>query len=308
MNVNFNNNLVLARGMGFFAAIGRGWKLSKLSFSVVKADPEILVYVLLMGVMSLATLSAMNAPFILQMDWAVMLGIDATTNEEVVVGLTNAGMAWYFSFYMLLSIIVVFWNSAIVANSHMRLSGGDPTFVYGVSKAFSKIHLIVIWGMISGTVGLVLKLIRNTNAREVKNPGLQILFMILTWMFEVAWWIMTFFMIPLMVIEGRSIRDSMREGKEMMMKTFGTNIASGLGIEFIGFCFIILSALIGFVIGMGIGVLPGIIVGVLGVALTLMWVTAANTVSISALYVFAKTGEMPQIYKNNGMNSFQFNV
>ena len=38
---------------------------------------------------------------------------------------------------------------------------------------------------------------------------------------------MTFFMIPLMVVEGRSIRESMKEGKEMMMRTFGTNIASG---------------------------------------------------------------------------------
>ena len=47
--------------------------------------------------------------------------------------------------------------------------------------------------------------------------------MILTWMFEVAWWIMTFFMIPLMVIEGRSFRDSMREGKDMMMKTLNIN-------------------------------------------------------------------------------------
>ncbi|HJM44914.1 MAG TPA: DUF6159 family protein, partial [Candidatus Poseidoniaceae archaeon] len=163
--------------MGFFAAIGRGWKLSKLSFSVIKADPEILVYVLLMGFMSLATLSAMNAPFILELEWAVVMDSAETP------GLTNAGMAWYFAFYMLLSIIVVFWNSAIVANSHMRLSGGEPTFVYGVKKAFSKIHLIVIWGAISGTVGLILKLVRNTNSREVKNPGLQILIMILAWMF-----------------------------------------------------------------------------------------------------------------------------
>jgi len=69
--------------MGFFAAIGRGWKLSKLSFSVVKADPEILVYVILMGAMSIATLSAMNAPFILGMEWAVILEVDAATNEEV---------------------------------------------------------------------------------------------------------------------------------------------------------------------------------------------------------------------------------
>jgi len=130
--------------------------------------------------------------------------------------------------------------------------------------------------------------------------------MILTWMFEVAWWIMTFFMIPLMVIEGKSIRESMKDGKEMMSKTFGTNIASGLGIDFIGFCFFILAALIGLGVGMALGIQFGIIIGGLGAILTLMWVTAAKTVSISALYVFAKTGEMPQIYKNNGMNNFQF--
>ncbi|MAS62988.1 MAG: hypothetical protein CMA34_04895 [Euryarchaeota archaeon] len=294
--------------MGFFAAIGRGWKLSKLSFSVVKADPEILVYVLLMGAMSVATLSAMNAPFILQMDWAVMLEMDATTNEEVVAGLTNAGMAWYFAFYMLLSIIVVFWNSAIIANSHMRLSGGDPTFIYGVSKAFSRIHLIVIWGMISGTVGLILKLIRNTNAREQKNPGLQMLVMIISWIFEVAWWIMTFFMIPLMVVEGRSIRESMREGKEMMNRTWGTNIASGLGIQIIGMFFGFLIVMLAIGVGVALQPVVGIVIGVVGIGLILMWVTAAETVSISALYVFAKTGEMPQIYQNKGMNSFKFNV
>lgn len=294
--------------MGFFAAIGRGWKLSKLSFGVIKADPELLVYVLLMGVMSVITLAAMNAPFVLQMEWAVMMEMDPAINEEVVSGLTNAGMGWYFGFYMLLSIIVVFWNSAIIANSHMRLSGGDPTFVYGVKKAFSRIHVIIIWGMISGTVGLILKLIRNTNAREQKNPAFQIILTIITILFEVAWWIMTFFMIPLIVIEGRSIRESMKEGKEMMHRTFGTNIASGLGIQVIGLFFGFLAVLLGILLGMSLGATIGIIVGGLGVALTIMWVTAAETVSVSALYVFAKTGEMPQIYQNNGMNSFQFNV
>ena len=237
-----------------------------------------------------------------------MLEMDATTNEEVVAGLTNAGMAWYFAFYMLLSIIVVFWNSAIIANSHMRLSGGDPTFIYGVSKAFSRIHLIVIWGMISGTVGLILKLIRNTNAREQKNPGLQMLVMIISWIFEVAWWIMTFFMIPLMVVEGRSIRESMREGKEMMNRTWGTNIASGLGIQIIGMFFGFLIVMLAIGIGYALQPVVGIVIGVVGIGLILMWVTAAETVSISALYVFAKTGEMPQIYQNKGMNSFKFNV
>ena len=69
--------------MGFFAAIGRGWKLSKLSFSVIKADPELLVYVLLMGIMSLMTLSAMNAPFILELEWAVVLDSSGNVSSAI---------------------------------------------------------------------------------------------------------------------------------------------------------------------------------------------------------------------------------
>ena len=119
---------------------------------------------------------------------------------------------------------------------------------------------------------------------------------------------MTFFMIPLMVVEGRSIRESMKEGKEMMLKTFGTNIVSGLGIQVIAIFFGFLTVILAIAIGSAIQPVLGIVIGVIGIGLILMWVAAAETVSVAALYVFAKTGEMPQIYKDKGMNSFQFNV
>ena len=57
--------------MGFFAAIGRGWEMSKLSMSVVKKDPELLVYMIISGVMSLACLIGMSMPQTLEMAWAV---------------------------------------------------------------------------------------------------------------------------------------------------------------------------------------------------------------------------------------------
>ena len=40
--------------MGFFATVGRGWEMSKLSMGVVKKDPELMVYMILAGLMSLA--------------------------------------------------------------------------------------------------------------------------------------------------------------------------------------------------------------------------------------------------------------
>ena len=36
--------------MGFFATVGRGWEMAKLSMSVVRKDPELLVYMIIAGV------------------------------------------------------------------------------------------------------------------------------------------------------------------------------------------------------------------------------------------------------------------
>ena len=44
--------------MGFFDTISRGWTLSKLSISVVKADPELLLYTFLSAMMVFVTIAA----------------------------------------------------------------------------------------------------------------------------------------------------------------------------------------------------------------------------------------------------------
>ena len=48
--------------MGFFDTISRGWTLSKLSFSVVKADPELLLYTFLSTMMVFITIIAAAYP------------------------------------------------------------------------------------------------------------------------------------------------------------------------------------------------------------------------------------------------------
>jgi hypothetical protein len=210
-----------AQDMGFFDTIGRGWKMSKLSMAVVKKDPELMVYVFLSGVMALAAIVAMGLPEFLNMGW--------TSTEDGKM--TPAYMGFLFGGYMGISIIVTFWNSAIVANAYIRLNGGDPKFIDGFSAAFKRIHLIIMWGIIAGTVGLLLKMLKQA-AREQKGGG-AVLVMILQIIGATIWWIMSFFVIPLMVIEGIGVGESMKKSKQMFMKTWGENVTSGMGIGII---------------------------------------------------------------------------
>jgi hypothetical protein len=281
--------------MGFFATIGRGWKMSKLSMSVVKKDPELIVYMFICGFLSLLAMIGMSVPQYLEQSWA----IDSQGQ------MTPMYMGFVFAGYMTISIVVTFWNSAIVANSHIRLSGGDPKFMDGVSAAISKIHIIIIWGIIAGTVGLLLKIL-NQAAREQKG-GAAIFSIILTAIGAAVWWMMTFFMIPHMIIENKGVGESLKSSKQMFHKSWGENITSGLGIGLIGGFFVIMIAIITYVLMIALGPLwfVGLAIGICGIAIAIAWTNAAEQVAVTALYLYSKNGVMPQIYQDLGLNEFQ---
>ena len=280
--------------MGFFASIGRGWEMSKLSMSVVKKDPELMVYMILAGVMSLACLIGMSMPQFLEMDWAV--------NPDG--SFTPAYLMFSFVGYMVLSIFVVFWNCAIIANANIRLTGGDPKFADGVNAALKRLPIIIVWGIIAGTVGLLLKFLEGV-ARSSDHPAAAALATVIHIIGGLAWWVMTFFMIPHLILENKSIGDALKASKATFFDTWGENIVSGLGIGAIAFLFAI--PIIGLTIGLTIVAGPfGLLVGAVLIGLLIAWANAAEQVAVVALFRYAKDKKMPQIYQDQGMTVYTF--
>ena len=288
--------------MGFFATIGRGWQLSKLSFSVIKADPELLLYTFLSAIMVFATIGAASYPAY-EADqtegshWAMTEGTDSETGEATSEP-TNQYMAWIFLTYMIGSIVVVFWNSAIIVSAHERLTGGDPSIMTGIKVAFSRIHIIVLWGIITGTVGLLLRIARDAISNNQKaHPAVKILAYIVLWLVEVAWWIYTFFIIPMIVLEKKGIGEGLRDGRALFGKTWGENVVSGLGIGFMSIIGIVISVIIGFLV-MFFSPIAGIIIMITMIGLTILLCNTAEVVVVAALYEYAKTGKMPDLNGN----------
>ena len=253
-----------------------------------------MIYMFICGFLSLLAMIGMSLPQYLEQSWTV----DAEGQ------MTGAYMGFVFTGYMVISIVVTFWNSAIVANSHIRLTGGDPKFMDGVSAAMSKIHIIVLWGIIAGTVGLLLKILNQ--AARGKKGGAAVFAMILTAIGAAVWWMMTFFMIPHMILENQSLGESLQSSKSMFHKSWGENITSGLGINLIGGFFVVLIAILTFVMAVALGPLwyIGVGIGAIGIAIALAWTNAAEQVAVTALYLYSKNGKMPEIYQNLGMNQF----
>ncbi|SVA58635.1 uncharacterized protein METZ01_LOCUS111489 [marine metagenome] len=288
--------------MGFFDTIGRGWTLSKLSFSVVKADPELLLYTFLSAMMVFVTIAAAAYPgYEAEIKegshWAMTDPVTNPETGEEERQATSSYMAWIFLTYMVGSIIVVFWNSAIIVSAHERLTGGDPTIMTGIKAAFSRIHIIILWGIIAGTVGLLLRIARDAISNEKAPAALKILASIMLWIVEVAWWIYTFFIIPMIVLEKKGIREGLRDSRSLFGKTWGENVTSGLGIGLITLFGIIVSLLIGYLIFM-ISPIAGIVIAAALIGILILWTNTAEVVVVAALYEYAKTGKMPDLNGN----------
>jgi hypothetical protein len=280
--------------MGFFATIGRGWEMSKLSMGVVKKDPELMVYMILAGLMSLACLVGMSLPQFLEMEWVV--------NPDG--SFTPAYLSFFCVGYMLLSIVVVFWNCAIIANANIRLTGGDPSFADGINAAVKRLPVIVLWGIIAGTVGLLLKVLEGA-VRSSDNAGAQALAAIVHFIGALAWWVMTFFMLPHLILENKPLGESLKSSKTMFFKTWGENITSGLGIGLIGF--LIGIPLVIVTIGLTMAMGPaGLLVGAILIGLLIAAINAAEQVAVVALYRFCKDGKMPKMYQDAGMKTYTF--
>ena len=114
---------------------------------------------------------------------------------------------------------------------------------------------------------------------------------------EVAWWIYTFFIIPMIVLEKKGVGDGLRDGRALFNKTWGESITSGLGIGFMSFIGIFISVIIGFLV-MSFSPIAGIIIMITMIGLTILLCNTAEVVVVAALYEYAKTGKMPDLNGN----------
>ena len=276
--------------MGFRARIGRGWRVTKLGMHVVRADPELMVYMLFSGILSIiAAIVLLTTTGGL----GYFIGGEEGSEGGVYVGT--------FLSYMAIAIITVFWNAAIIASAHERLTAGtNPSFSYGIKQAMKCLPQIVIWGLISGTVGLIIMALESM--RDSKNPGMALLGGLISLIIRLAWWITTFFVVPMIVLDKISIGESMSKSPELFGKTWGEDVVSTTGTGIINVLVCLLIVVICLPLSVLLGEVLGILLIFVGIGVSVLFFSACEAVNRASLYYFAKTGESPPLAQKYGLD------
>lgn len=279
---------------GFMNRIKRGFRITKLGIHVVKADPELMVYLLFSVIMSVLSFGVV-------LTFTGGLGF-VIGNDEGFEGGVAVGT---FISYFIVSIITVFWNAAIIASAYERMTTGrNPSFSYGIKQAMKCFPQILIWGLISGTVGVIIGFFEAM--AESDNIVVAIIGHIISFMISFAWWMTTFFVVPMIVLENSGVFESMKKGPKLFDETWGENIVASVGtgiINFIVILTIIVVCLPLFIFG-EIGAALAFILIVIGIAISSLFFTACDAVNKASLYYYAKTGEEVPLAQKYGLDTY----
>jgi len=267
--------------------ISRTVQLAKASWRVLMADKELM---LLPVISAAATLIAI-ATFV----YPLVLSNPETFTEDASTGTWLVLVA----LYVLLAFITIFFNAALVSAANERLTGGDPTLKSALRGAARHVGAIFGWALVSATVSMILR------ALEERFEGLGRLFVGLL---GAAWSLITFLVIPVLVIEGASVGDAMKRSGSMLKKTWGEQVAANIGFGLLGF----VAAIPGFAIGAA-GISAGGAAAAIGLTIAIVWVALVAVVTSTlsgifqtALYHYAASGSVPGDYFSRDQMSQAF--
>ena len=259
------------------------WELAKVSWGVLRQDRELLLIPLLSFVSALVVLAALLVPTFALLDTGT--GEDTASPALVMIAIVTA---------LALSVIGVFFNGALVAGAHERMSGGDPTVGSAMRRAMSRLAGLLPWALLTGTVGIILQALRE-------RAGFLGDFVVR--LAGAAWEVVTYLVIPAIVIDDHSAVEGLKRSGELLKETWGENLAARVGFGVLGMIAmipaVIVLALAGALGGPALAV--GMLVAVPYAALVIVVLTALNAVFQTALYLYATTGSVPSGYENSNL-------
>jgi hypothetical protein len=264
-----------------FARISASFALAKSSWNVLWKDKRLIAFPMISGFFCLLITLSFVIPF---------AAIESL--RKMVEDQNPLLWVFLFVFYLVTYFIVIFFNSALTSCALMRFNGEEPTLEDGLRAAASRLPQILAWALVSATVGIVLKMIESANDKVGR---------FISALLGTAWTVMTFFVIPVLVVERVGPFQAIGRSLQILKKTWGEALVGNLGIGIFAFLLGLPGFLLLFAgIMLCFVVLPvGLIIAGVALLYLLVWAAASAALSgifVSALYQYAAHDRVPEAF------------
>jgi hypothetical protein len=263
------------------------WQASKIvtrkSWAVLRENPYLFAFPVIGVVLSVIPLTVFGIPALYfvetDSDWiAIPLAIALMFGVQAVITFPAAGLV-----------------SAVDEEMH----GRDASVGAGMSAAFARFGPLVAWSAIQTVVSILINLIRGNGQGGVVSSLLR---SVLAAAADVMWQLITFFVLPVMMIEMASPIDAIKSSSSLFKKQWGTQLAGGVRIGGLVALLIILPGAL--ILGAGVGIvfagttaaaIIGVVTAAIGFLIVVLGgliINAMRGIYSVALYYYAKDGEV----------------
>lgn len=269
-----------------FERIATGWQLTQQSFAVLRAEKSLLIFPFVSGLACLLVMASFAVPL-----W--MTGAVEQFGEQGTPDIGWAGYALLFAFYFANYFVIVFFNSALVACAVIRFDGGDPVPGDGMRVAMARLPQILGWALVAASVGVVLRAIESRSEKFGRIVGSLL---------GMAWSTVTYFVVPVIVVEKAGPLTALTRSTEILRKAWGQSLTSNVGIGVITMLLLIPAGAMIFlgtaVMSVGQVALGGAIIaaGALAVLIVSLASSAMSAIVLAALYLYGATDRVPTAF------------
>lgn len=268
-----------------FDSIGRSWELAKGSFRVLRSDKELLIFPFLSFIGLVVVTLSFAFPFV------ALGGITSAQDGEVNV----ASYVLAFVFYVVSYTVTFFFQTALVGAAMIRLDGGDPTVRDGLRIAISRLPQIIGYAIIAATVGMILRWISERTGIVGQIVGGVLGF---------AWSVVTFLVVPVLVVERVGPIEAVKRSGGLLRKTWGEQIIGNVGIGLVFGILMMLVLVLGgallfvlFQASIGLGVV-GLVALLLVVGVLALVGSALSGIFTASVYRYATKGDAGPMFNN----------
>jgi hypothetical protein len=188
---------------------------------------------------------------------------------------------------------VAYFNVALAATVRRSMDGEDTTLRYGLVLARERRGVIARWALLQFAVGTLTRVV----ARLMGDSAGERLVAAFLGVVAVVWTVSTFFVIPLLALEGLGPRDAMRRSKSLVRERWGEGLVGTAAISTAIFLaaagplfmlFNLASAVIDVdrTVGAGVGV-----VAVIALIATVTFASALSVIFRTELYRYSTGGQ-----------------
>lgn len=258
----------------------RSKQLAGASWAVLKQDRELLVLPLLSGIASLIIAATFLVPAYLSAQTTTVAG-----RNDMAFGPLQYVL--FFAMYVLLAYVAIFFKTALLCGADERMKGGNPTIASALAGAKGRAGAILPWALVSATVSIILRSIEQRSG---------IIGRIVISFVGMAWAVVTFLVLPIVVFEGVGVGDAVKRSTQMLKQTWGENLIVNGGIGLITFLLMLPAigvAFVGIASGVGVLAVAAVVSAVIWFIGVSCWSIAMSSVFQVALYRYATDGSAP---------------